>query len=393
MSLKICEKRQRVLDAPGHTLVTGGPGSGKTTIAILKAISRIEAGLKDGQSVLFLSFSRAAVARVVEASKQQIPKTYQRFLNIQTFHSFFWEILRAHGYLLGAPKHLKLLAPHDEKSLSNGIDRDNENPEWVAWLRERERLFTEEGLTAFDLFAPKTADLLLRSKRILHIIANRYPLIIVDEAQDTGPDQWSCVKSLSSCSQILCLADLEQQIFDFIPGIGPERILQIEADIKPLRIDLGTENNRSPDSEILAFGNDILSGTSRLSSYKGVSQRKFHYQAEHRDLAIRQSVGIIYGVIKKETGQPPNSIAILASFDRGVTIISNALREGKKPIAHKVLFDEVATLLSSRFLAFLTEPKLNTNEINDLVQALELLSSLFRSKGTVGALKRSNELL
>lgn len=89
MTLTICEKRKQVLSAAGHTLVTGGPGSGKTTIALLKALSRIDTGLKNGQSVLFLSFSRAAVARIIETAKKEIPRDKQKLLNIQTFHSFF----------------------------------------------------------------------------------------------------------------------------------------------------------------------------------------------------------------------------------------------------------------------------------------------------------------
>lgn len=48
-----------ILAAAGHLLVTGGPGSGKTTIALLKAQKRIP-NLKPGQEILFLSFSRAA---------------------------------------------------------------------------------------------------------------------------------------------------------------------------------------------------------------------------------------------------------------------------------------------------------------------------------------------
>lgn len=392
MSWKICEKRQQVLDATGHTLVTGGPGSGKTTIALLKALHRIELGLEGGQCVLFLSFSRAAVARIAEAAKKHIPKADRTRLNIQTFHSFFWDILRAYGYLLGAPKRLTLLAPHDEKAMSDGIDRDDENPAWQAWKMERERLFRENGQTAFDLFAPKAAELLARSTRIRSIVVNRYPLIIVDEAQDTGPDQWACVKALADHSQALCLADLDQQIFDFLPGIGPERIQQIEEDLHPIRIDLGSENNRSPDREIAAFGYDILTGATRKGPYKGISQFNFHPRADHRNLSIRQSIGIVNGIVEKETGQPPESIALLASFDRGAAILSNALREGGKPIPHKVLFDEAATLLSSRFLAFLMEPKTSTNHMIDLAKALELLSSVFRAKGTVGALKRAKGL-
>ena len=64
MALVICAQRQSILDEAGPILVTGGPGCGKTTIALAKAQRVIEAGLKPGQTVLFLSFSRAAVARV-----------------------------------------------------------------------------------------------------------------------------------------------------------------------------------------------------------------------------------------------------------------------------------------------------------------------------------------
>ena len=109
--------------------------------------------------------------------------------------------------------------------------------------------------------------------------------------------------------------------------------------------------------------------------------------------ALRQSVGIVSRIVEKETGQPPESIAMLASFDRGAAILSNALREGGKPIPHKLLFDEAATFRSSRFLAFLIEPKTSTNHMIDLAKALELLSLVLRgAKGTVGALKRAKDL-
>jgi DNA helicase-2/ATP-dependent DNA helicase PcrA len=308
VSLKICEKRQKLLDTTGHALVTGGPGSGKTTVALLKALRRIDDGLAPGQSVLFLSFSRAAVARIAEAAKTRIQKPHQKLINIQTFHSFFWELLRAHGYLIGCPAHLTLLAPHDEKAMSNGIEKDEEDPAWQAWQKERERLFREEGRVVFDLFAPKAAELLMRSKCIRKIFSNRHPLVIVDEAQDTGPDQWACVKALADHSQIVCLADLDQQIFDFLPGIGPERIRQIEEDLHPVRIDLGDENNRSPGSEIVAFGYDILTGTARGRPYKGISQLTFHPRAESRDQKIRQSIGMVIRAVEKETGRRPESV-------------------------------------------------------------------------------------
>src|SRR5690606_24089359 len=103
-NLEICQLRQGLLDCTGHALVLGGPGSGKTTIALKKAVTRIASGMEDWQSVLFLSFSRAAVARVGEAMRQQVPKKQRTMLSMQTFHSFFWSLISTHGYLLGAPR-------------------------------------------------------------------------------------------------------------------------------------------------------------------------------------------------------------------------------------------------------------------------------------------------
>ena len=147
------DPRHAVLSARGHILVRGGAGSGKTTLALRKAINFIEnGGLADGQSVLFLSFSRAAVARIAQASKAEVPTEKRRSLSVQTFHSLCWELLRTHGYLLGAPRKLKILLPQDERALSNGIKETSS--EWSAWEIERNRLFRDEGKTAFDLFAP-----------------------------------------------------------------------------------------------------------------------------------------------------------------------------------------------------------------------------------------------
>src|SRR5271157_4593688 len=176
MTIDICGKRQQILDATGHILVLGGPGSGKTTIALRKAVDIVNKGLQPGQAILFLSFSRAAVARIGEASKSEVEKAKRSQLNIQTFHSFCWDLLRSHGYLVGCPKRrLELLLPHDEKVISGGLKppQKGQTPsgEWLAWQNERKRLFCEEGKIAFDLFAPKATELLNRCPMVLELVA------------------------------------------------------------------------------------------------------------------------------------------------------------------------------------------------------------------------------
>ena len=72
-----------------------------------------ENNLQPGQQVLFLSFSRAAVSRISQSADLVVSRDdFQDFLAIQTFHSFFWEIIKTHGYLLGIPKKLTIFSPH-----------------------------------------------------------------------------------------------------------------------------------------------------------------------------------------------------------------------------------------------------------------------------------------
>ena len=382
-----------MLDATGHVLVLGGPGSGKTTIALKKAVRVIDEGLQPGQAILFLSFSRAAVARIGDASKAEIEKSKRHQLSIQTFHSFCWELLRSHGYLVGCPRHrLELLLPHDEKALSGGLKPPQKGSApsgaWLDWLQERQRLFNEEGKITFDLFAPKAAELLSRCPLVLELVASCYPVIVVDEAQDTGQDAWRCIEILSAHTQVICLGDLEQQIFDHLDGVGPERIAHIQEALQPLRVDLGGDNNRSPGTEIAAFANDILGNVVRGTSYVGVT-RQMYDPKDDPVQRLRIALAQVYQSVKKATGKWPESIAILAPSGAGVARISAALNGGTKPVRHKVLFDEAAALLSARLAAFLLEPKGEENRRIDIEKCLKILASVRRIAGSKTALQEA----
>ena len=152
--MKLTKKQLDVMEAEGHLLVTGGPGSGKTTVSILKAAQIAERDLRPGQKILFLGFARATVSRVVEAIEyeQRIPREQKRRIDVETYHSFFWRILKAHGYLVRLPRRLTILTPPGEAIALSEI-RSGYGPEFET---ERRRKGGEEGAGNGGAAAPGT---------------------------------------------------------------------------------------------------------------------------------------------------------------------------------------------------------------------------------------------
>jgi DNA helicase-2/ATP-dependent DNA helicase PcrA len=259
--------------------------------------------------------------------------------------------------------------------------------EWLTWQAERERLFAEEGQICFDWFAPKSSELLERCQLLRELVADTYPVIIVDEAQDTGNAAWSCIEKLAGLCQIICLADLDQQIFDHLEGVGPERVEHIQDTLAPVFVDLGSDNNRSPGTEIAVFGNDILAKTPRRAPYAGVGRILYDPRQEPVRW-MRAALGRFYACAKAD-GLRVENLAILATTGNGVAKISAALNGGAKPIPHKVLFDEAAVLLSARLAAFLLEPKLPERRAADISTCLELLALIRRADGSATAIREA----
>lgn len=390
-SSKPSSPKDLLVAAKGHVLVMGGPGSGKTTIALDKALSGVERGLLPGQSILFLSFSRAAVARLGQAAQHSggsaMAAVKSGQLSLQTFHSFFWQIIKANGYLLGAPRELDVLMPHDEKAHSGSAKPGS--PEWDAWLSQRRDMFHTKGLVAFDLFAPLTVELIKRSSLIKSQIALQYPIIVVDEAQDTGPDAWSFLVEMKDRCQIICLADLDQQIFDHLPGIGPERVEAIRKELQPLELDLGQANNRSPGTEIHVFAADILAGTARGAPYTGVSTFTYNPKTANPAQYLRAAMAVAYREMRKRRVGRGENCAILAPTGREVANISDALTNAPRPVPHKIVFDEAQALLAARFAAFLLEPKGSDGELGE---GLIMLAAMQRASGTKDGRNTSDKL-
>lgn len=92
------------------------------------------------------------------------------------------------------------------------------------------------------------------------------------------------MEALAGLTQLVCLADFDQQIYDLRRDVSPERLQQIMAALAPLEVDLGVQNNRSLGAKIVRFGNDILARTPHGSAYAGVGYLIYNSDALSQQL-------------------------------------------------------------------------------------------------------------
>lgn len=387
----LTQAQKDVLKTAGHQLVTGGPGSGKTTVSILKAAKIARESLGPGQRILFLSFARATVSRVFEAIEEErsITREEKWRIEVDTYHSFFWRILKTHGYLVGFPRRMTILTPPNEaialSAVRSGYKAPSKLSEEEKALKracedaERIRLATEEGKVCFDLFAERVAILLHGSSKVRSLVATMYPHIILDEFQDTSADQWRVVQALGTNSTLIALADPEQRIFEFI-GADPERLNHFTAAFAPSVHDLAGDNHRSKGTDIALFGNDILSGTFRQNDYQGIVCEPFE---SNPNQAYASLVGQVLQARKRliDGGRPDWSLAILVPTKRMTRFVSDVLRKpfGKvPPITHSATVDMEGPILAAEIIAFLLEQRGHGACFDEFV---ETLCSYFEGRG------------
>lgn len=348
MTFTLSEAAQLAYDQGGRILVLGGPGSGKTTLSLLKT-QQVITTLEPGQNVLFLSFSRAAVRQVLSRTRDVFTSEERSRITVQTYHAFCMDILRAHGRLLhGSPA--RILFPDREKIAKAGHQDD--------WSAERDRLASDEGLYAFDNFAGGAATLLSAVTKVAELVADRFPVIILDEFQDTSDAQWELVQALAERSELIILADPDQRIFEYDDRVDPERLNHVRDVLQPAEFDLGNENHRSPDAGILQFADAVLHNR-ELPQTDDVTQ--VYGYANQLDLFTHLLCASLYSELK-EKGIPRPSIVVLARTNNMVAEVSGWLSKcrefrGKtyQPLAHDVLWDADVSAAAAQIIAAMLE--------------------------------------
>jgi len=337
-----------------NALVLGGPGSGKTTTALLKAKSLIEE-LKPFQKILFLSFSNSAIGQIRTTLKNHqlsFSKEERNKIHIQTYHSFCFDIIKNYSFILGVNQQIKLIPPEFLKAELAKNEIQENTPEHSQFVLE---IFMKEGLVEFDLFGSTTLQIFRNSTHVVKLLQSLYPFILLDEFQDTNIEQSEIVYQLASKSIIICLADREQMIYTYVTGVDEKRIDEAIKILQPKIIDFKGRNYRSKNPDIINFGNNILSNSPKpLPKSVGFKSYRFNNQIS---TGLKSTIISIRNTLQKNEGIKSPSIAILTRTNKSAVFVSNQLNSTSGqmsfPIFHNLKKDENDLIFCNRIICSL----------------------------------------
>jgi len=304
-------------EAGQSALIVAGPGTGKSRTALEAArVAVRRLGDRPFDQVLFLSFSNATIQRLMKGAGLVLSPQERSRLRFMTYHSCAAELLGLYGRFVGLPARVRIIDKLEERLLRLSM-ADVAEPGDDAMRR----LPAEQGLLGFDVLIPLATKLLEANDALRGVIERRYPLIIVDEFQDTSEAQWALLRALGSRSAVIAFGDPNQIIYSSLHAATERRLEEFRSwkGIDLMRF--SAENFRCSVPEILVCAERLLLGqpyTRRPNS--GVQFFNAQYRARRR-----AQLAIIWKAIEEQVG-PKQTIGILVPSNRLVEEVALGLR-------------------------------------------------------------------
>ena len=254
-----------------NVLVEAPPGTGKTFLGVVLAARYLRQNLLPAYAkVLFLTFSKNARVQIERQTSRlifenKITQDEGRRIKVSNYHSFFFECLQKRKALWGVrgklrvgslkvrQKMLNELKTKHTLSDSNQLDYELLTAGFALRRFQAEELFGHCANNcpsylisdAFDIayqslmnarlhyddFAPLMLDLLKSNPSFLGYIRTIYPVLILDEFQDTDRLQWEIIK-LWHPSRLIVLYDRFQMIYEW-RGSSLQRIEDLKSTSGP----------------------------------------------------------------------------------------------------------------------------------------------------------------
>lgn len=212
-------------------LCMAGAGSGKTTV-LIERISRL-CKKEDPKSILALTFTNAAAFEMKDRYIHRNPgKLVPEF---RTFHSFCYsvicsdyEIRNKLGYT-SIPRicdEAKMKRIHNTVYIELGLHLSKDElsgkvklspkkeQEYVLYKKRIKKVMKDENIITFDELSSSICDLFFSEDKLTQKYKDRFKYLLIDEFQDTSPEQWKFATSFKN-SKIFLVGDEKQAIYAF----------------------------------------------------------------------------------------------------------------------------------------------------------------------------------
>ncbi len=275
-------QRLAVLDFSAPLLVVAGPGSGKTRVITYKIAYILKQRPISYNRILAVTFTNKAADEMRERVARLVGRQPDR-VDISTFHAFGARVLR----LFRKPPLRTIFDREDQVSLLRQVleemdlrasrDVASRLAQKIAGAKMRmaypsaddyllEAGFTPEELEAYRRYQEKltqmqaadfedlisqTVLLLQHESRAAEQLRRTYSYILVDEFQDTNPNQYELVKLLAGRDNICVVGDEDQSIYSW-RGATMENMFRFREDFPHCRVIVLNVNYRSPRSFVQA---------------------------------------------------------------------------------------------------------------------------------------------
>jgi DNA helicase-2/ATP-dependent DNA helicase PcrA len=286
------EQREAVLHSGSPLLIVAGAGSGKTRVITHKIAHLVlEKGLAP-REVLAVTFTNRAAGEM-KVRVEALTGIESRLFPISTFHALGLRILRESGGALGFDAQWQVLDDDGQRRLIERLLREG----FPQLVRDADAVIRKIGLAKMGLAYPNNGEFLRQkgfSDDEIAVFARyhaaqrdnklwdyedlisfavmllrdhddarsryqrRFRYLLVDEFQDTNPNQYELIKLLSGDrSSVTVVGDDDQAIYSW-RGASVRFLFEFERDFPGTRI-IKLEQNYRSTPEILNFANLLIS--------------------------------------------------------------------------------------------------------------------------------------
>lgn len=348
-------------DAP-RVIVEAPAGYGKTTTMISRIAYLYASGLiPNPKRVLGLTFSVNAALKIKRDVAEKLPiligasnnpTVINEKITVTNYHGFCKSVLRKYGYLITPQlrKDVNLFKAIGEENVSDYPElKTLISREEIRCLQEtdntikRGEMPTSEMIKNYlslivEKFIPldyithnavilMVIDIFSKYLQVKAFYQNYYPLIIVDEFQDTNCIAWALLKSIiCEKSQLLFLGDPLQRIYGFIGALP--NIMQVAADEYSMeQISLSKNYRFRANPDMLLLDQNIRANAAHsfhINLDKSVARLPAFWGNSQEDEASK----IVNKIIDIQAETPNAKIAVLCRA-RGLNaeVIETALSE------------------------------------------------------------------